>query len=85
MTYIIEPGFLSRSFTIGFITLFFSTSLVACGPGPEESATPGSQSFAQGEQSFELVPVERDNGPIHSSQRKGSNDFLDHSWRPEGQ
>ena len=77
MTHIIEPGCLSRSFTIGFITLLFSTGLVACGPGPEESAAPGGQSFAQGEPSFELAPVERENGPIRSTQRKGSNDLLD--------
>ena len=85
MTYIIEPGSLSRSFTIGFITLFFSTSLVACGPGPEESATSGSQRFAQGEPSLVLTPIERDNGPIRSTQRKDSNGLLDHSWGPGGQ
>lgn len=78
MTHIIEPGCLSRSFTIGFITLLFSTGLLACGPGPEESAAPGSQSFAQREQSFELVPVERENGPIRSTQGNSSNDFPDH-------
>jgi hypothetical protein len=49
MTHLIEPGCLSRSFTIGFIALLFSTGLVACGPGPEESAASGGQSFVQGE------------------------------------
>ena len=78
MTYIIEPGCLSRTFTIGFITLLFSTGLVACGPGPEESATPSSQSFAQGTPSFELTPIERDNRPIHSTPRKGDDDLRAH-------
>jgi hypothetical protein len=72
-----KPDHVARSFAFGFISLIVSISLVACGPGPEESAAPGSQSFAQGEPSFDLVPVERENGPIRSTQRKGSNDLLD--------
>jgi hypothetical protein len=77
MTPNFKPERLVRSFAFGFIILLLSTSLVACGPGPEESATPSSQSFAQGEPSFELTPVERENVPIRSTQRKGSNDILD--------
>lgn len=78
MTPNIKPDRAAGSFVFGFIILFFSTSLIACGPGPEESAAPGSQSFAQGERTFGLASDERENGPIHSTQRKGSNDLLDH-------
>lgn len=76
MTPNINIGCVARSFAFGLITLFFSTSLVACGPGPDESASPNSQSFAQGEPSFDLVPVEREHGPLRSTQRKDSNDLL---------
>lgn len=82
MMHIIKPECLNRSFTIGFIMLLFSTGPVACGPGPEESATPSSQSFGQGEPSFSLTPVERENGPIRSTQRTGSNDLVDYGWGP---
>jgi len=68
MTPNIKPECVARSFTFSFITLFFSTSLVACGPGPEESTVPGSQSFAQGEPTFELAPDEREHEPIRSAQ-----------------
>ena len=77
MTPSINIGCIARSFAFGLITLFFSTSLVVCGPGPEESATPSNQSFVQGEPSFEPTPVERENGPTRSVQGKGSNDLLD--------
>lgn len=77
MTPNIKPDHAARSFAFGCVILFFSTNLVACGPGPEESAASGGQSLAQGEQFFELVPAERDNGPIRSTQRKDSNDLLD--------
>ena len=68
MRHDINPGRFTRSFAIGFIILLFSTSLVACGPGPEESTAPGSQSFAQGEPIFELAPDEREHEPIRSTQ-----------------
>jgi hypothetical protein len=67
MTHIIEPGCLSRSFTIGFITLLFSTGLVACGPGPEGPATAGELTAAQGEPALESAPAERENGPTTST------------------
>lgn len=78
MTPNIKPECVARSVALGFFTLFFSTSLVACGPGPEKSSAPDHQSFAQREPTFELAPDERENGPISPTQRKSSNDLLDH-------
>jgi len=64
----IKPGHVARSFAFGFVILFFSTNLVACGPGPKEPAAAGGQSFAQGEPSFELVPAEGENESIIPAQ-----------------
>jgi hypothetical protein len=63
-----KPDRVARSFAFGFISLIVSTSLVACGPGPEESAATDSHSFVQREPPFELASDDRDNGPIRSTQ-----------------
>ena len=56
MRHNIEPGHFTRSFTIGFIILLFSTGLVACGPGePTVSSDP---SLVQGEVAPLPTPAE---------------------------